>query len=63
VVDAGCDEQPTAITSKHMRVITRRGYYSFMPLPPLGGTQIVRWTVTAVADAATRFRKITGSPR
>jgi putative transposase len=26
-----------------------------------GGTMIVRWTVTAVADAATRFRRITGA--
>ena len=26
-----------------------------------GGKMILRWTVTAVADAATRFRKITGA--
>jgi hypothetical protein len=26
-----------------------------------GGKMIVRWTVTAVADAAKRFRRITGA--
>jgi transposase-like protein len=26
-----------------------------------GGKMILRWTVTAVSDAATRFRKITGA--